>query len=499
MPALELLTNDEMGRADRLAMASGVPSLTLMENAGQAVAEQAGAMVEPGARICVLAGPGNNGGDGFWAARLLQRAGFDVEIALLGDRDRLTGDAAEMSQRWTGTVGELATGCWQDADLVVDAIFGAGLTRELSGAVAAVAKELNDSGAKVLAVDVPSGVNGSTGAADVNAISAAATVTFFRRKPGHLLEPGRALCGEIIVADIGIPVDVLGEIGPQASANAPGLWLPAMPWPANSGHKYDRGHAVVVSGPPHATGAARLGAEAALRVGAGLVTMASPPEAVAINAAHLTAVMLKPCDGAAELAGLLMDVRKNAVLIGPGAGIDRETCLMAQAALASKAAVVLDADALTAFEKKPDELFDAISDRDGPDRKVVLTPHSGEFSRLFSDVQGEASKLDRARAAALASGAVVVLKGPDTVVAAPDGRACINENAPAWLATAGAGDVLAGMVAGLMAQQMPTFEAACAAVWMHGECANQFGIGLIAEDLSPMLPCVLSDLAEETK
>jgi NAD(P)H-hydrate epimerase len=489
---LALLTNEEMGQADRLAIAAGIPSLTLMENAGTAVADEAACMASPGARIAVLCGPGNNGGDGFVAARHLRDQGFDVHAALLGTVDALKGDAAAMARRWTAAVAELSPTSIDQADVVIDALFGAGLARPVAGIAADVISALNASSVRVLAVDVPSGLDGTTGVATGPVVEAARTITFFRRKPGHLLMPGRALCGEVVVANIGIPGSVLGEIAPKAWANAPGLWSAGFPAPRIDGHKYGRGHALVVSGPAAHTGAARLGARGALRIGAGLVTVASPADAVAVNAAHLTAIMLAPFDGADGLARILADKRKNAVLLGPALGVGAPTRDLVVAALASGAATVLDADAITSFAGEPDDLFRAIAGE--RQRPVVLTPHDGEFKRLFGDVETP-SKLERARAAAQRSGAIVVLKGADTVIAAPDGRAAINANAPPGLATAGAGDVLGGFVAGLLAQGMPGFEAACAAVWLHGAAASAFGPGLIAEDLPETLPQVLRALS----
>ena len=351
----------------------------------------------------------------------------------------------------------------------------------------------------ILAVDIASGVDGNTGLTlGTHVVRAARTVTFFRRKPGHLLLPGRSLCGEVVVADIGVPATVTKVIGPKIFANCPGLWLARFPLPDASSHKYTRGHAVVVSGGIESTGAARLGARGALRAGAGLVTVASPLDAVATNAAHLTAIMLKGFDGPRGLGAILADARKNAILIGPGSGVSIATRLLVQVALEFDAACVLDADALTSFTLDQDDdeqpviehLFALIGEN--PQRPVVLTPHEGEFKRVFGELPG--SKLDRARAASKRAGAIVVLKGPDTVIAAPDGRAAINENAPPWLATAGSGDVLAGIVSGLLAQNMPAFEAACAAVWLHGAAATNFGRGLIAEDLPDLLPQIIAQL-----
>ena len=494
----ELLTTRQMAEADRLTIAAGTSSLDLMERAGRAVADEAQRMVPPGARIAVLCGPGNNGGDGFVAARLLALRGFLVDLALLGRREALTGDAAEMARRWSGPVaacGPLQPGT---CDLVIDALFGAGLSRPLDGTAAAVVASLPVIKVPILAVDVPSGLDGTTGTSLGPVLQATRTVTFFRRKPGHLLLPGRALSGTVVVADIGIDGSVLRVIDPRFAAITPALWRDVFPWPRSDGHKYVRGHAVVVSGPACATGAARLGARGALRVGAGLVTVASQPDAVAVNAAHLTAIMLAPFEGPRGLAEILSDERRNAILIGPGAGVSIATRLLVQVALEFDAAVVLDADALTSFTIDQDDdaepvvshLFGHI--RENPHRPVVLTPHEGEFKRVFGEMPG--SKLDRALAAAQLAGAVVLLKGADTVVAAPDGRAAINDNAPPWLATAGSGDVLAGFVTGLLAQGMPAFEAACAATWLHGACATEFGPGLIAEDLPETLPRVLNRL-----
>jgi NAD(P)H-hydrate epimerase len=504
MNGLELLTNAEMAQADRLAVAAGVPSLTLMENAGRAVAAEATRMAPGGTRVVVLCGPGNNGGDGFVAARLLARDGYDVRVGLCGARNALRGDAAQMAARWGGPVADAREIDVAASDLIIDALFGAGLSRPLDGAAARLLGRIESeaAGVPVLSVDVPSGLDGTTGMAAGPVVLASRTVTFFRRKPGHLLMPGRALCGEVVLSDIGIPGSVLNEIAPPTRANAAARsnasWLARLPVPAPTGHKYSRGHAIVVSGPAHRTGAARLGARGALRAGAGLVSVASPPDAVATNAAHLTAIMLEPFDGPRGLAEVLDDPRRNVVLIGPGAGVGLATRLLVQVALEFDMAAVLDADALTSFTIDQDDdeepvvahLFSLI--KEVPGRNIVLTPHEGEFKRVFGDLSG--SKLDRARAAAQTAGAVVVLKGPDTVIAAPDGRAAINDSAPPWLATAGSGDVLAGFITGLLGQNMPAFEAACAAVWLHGECANVFGAGLVAEDLPEMLPGVLSRL-----
>ncbi len=493
---IELLTSAEMAEADRLTIASGVSGMALMENAGRAVADAVTTRAPLGTRVVVVAGPGNNGGDGFVAARYLAERGYPVRVLLVGDPVRLKGDAAEAARRFKGETGTAAPEALPGAGVVVDALFGAGLDRVVEGLPRAMIEAMNGCGAPVVAVDLPSGVNGTTGAVMGVAVSARETVTFFRRKPGHLLLPGRLCCGSVRVADIGIPSDVLAAIRPKAFVNRPDLWRRDFPVPRIDGHKYSRGHAVAVSGPMWRTGAARLAARAALRAGAGLVTIASPREALAVNAAASLAVMVRPVDGPAELSDFLADRRLNAVVIGPGGGVGPQMRALVGAVLAGDRAAVLDADALTSFADDPAELFSAITVRAGA--PTILTPHEGEFARLFGRAAGAASsKLDRARRAAEASKAVVLLKGPDTVVAAPDGRAAIADNAPPFLATAGSGDVLAGLIAGLAAQRMAAFEAACAAVWIHGEAGAEAGPGLIAEDLSEMLPRIYARLFGE--
>jgi hydroxyethylthiazole kinase-like uncharacterized protein yjeF len=482
---LELLTPAEMARADAAAIAGGIPGIDLMEAAGRAVAG-AGLDMSHGGAVLVVCGEGNNGGDGFVAARHLAVAGRPVTVALWGDPDRLRGDAAVAFRRWRGPVVP-ATHPLPPARLIIDALFGAGLDRPVTGAAAEIVGAMNRHGAPVLAVDVPSGLDGATGRADGAVVQAQATVTFFRKKPGHLLHPGRGLCGTLRLAQIGIPDDVLPAIDPRVFENAPELWSDALPEPSQLQHKYTRGHTVVVSGGSTRTGAPRLAARAALRSGSGLVTLASPPEALAVNAGHLSAVMLRRIDDADALTALLDDRRFTAVALGPGLGLNQDHQALVLAALAGPQATVLDADALTVFAGEPDRLFAAIAGAPAP---VVLTPHEGEFARLFPTL-GEGTKLARATLAARRTGAVVILKGPDTMIVAPDGRAAINANAPPWLATAGAGDVLTGIVAGLLAQGIPAWQAACAAVWLHGAAGSEAGPGLIAEDLDSALRTVI--------
>jgi ADP-dependent NAD(P)H-hydrate dehydratase / NAD(P)H-hydrate epimerase len=483
----ELLTPEEMSRTDRLAVAHGVDSFDLMRRAGAAVAASAGRMAGSG-ELLVLAGPGNNGGDALVAAAELRAQGRQVRVALLAEPASLSGDAARAREMWGDQVQLADEDLDWGSDLILDGLFGAGLQRPLEGRAAYVVEAANAASRPILAIDLPSGIDGRTGEVKGTAIRAARTVTFFRLKPGHLLYPGRGCCGAVELAQIGIPDSVLEEISPFCFRNGPALWGSALRPPDATAHKYDRGHVCVLSGPAYSTGAARLAAAAALRIGAGAVTVVSPPDALLVNAAHLTAIMVRRFDTPDDLAEFVAERRVRATVAGPGSGVGEGTRATIEALLATDTALVLDADALTSFANAPESLFGAITGRAAP---VVLTPHGGEFARLFGS---GGVRIDRARQAAARSGAVVILKGPDTVIAAPDGRAAINDNAPPHLATAGSGDVLAGMAAGLLAQGLPPFQAASAAVWLHGAAGAALGRGLTAEDLPGALPGVLQRL-----
>jgi len=485
----EIFSIARMRSADAAAIAAGIAGIELMENAGAAVAEAITARFVR-VPVVVLCGPGNNGGDGFVVARRLARAGWPVRVALQGRHERLRGDAATAAKAWSGGTVALEPGVLQGTGLAVDALFGAGLTRPIEGMARATIEAVKEASLPVVAVDIPSGIDGDTGAILGVAAPARLTVTFHRVKPGHLLLPGRDYVGELVIADIGIPEHVPEQLGVRSWANRPKLWQASLPRRTASSHKYRHGHALVVGGGPASSGAARMAARAALRAGAGLVTVICPEVAVTIYAAQLTAVMIAPYADHAGFVRHFEDPRRNAILLGPGGGVGEDLRQRVLAALASGKACVLDADALTSFADQPSALFAAI---DGP---CLLTPHEGEFKRLF-DHDGD--KLTRARNAAAESGAVLLLKGADTVVAAPDGRAVVQPDAPASLATAGSGDVLAGIALGLLAQSMPVFDAAAVAVWLHAEAARGLGAGMIAEDLIEALPGPLTELAQRPR
>lgn len=519
---MELLTAAEMRGAEEMAIASGgVTGLELMERAGRGVVDAALAwrpeLSRAPGRAAVLCGPGNNGGDGFVIARLLVDRGWTVEAFFYGDVARLPADAAENHRRWLAMGGEVqpleaAGPALPHADLVIDALFGTGLTRPLEGAAAALAEEVSGtlSLGRFVAVDAPSGVCLDSGRALGAAFHAELTVTFHRPKLGHHIGDGPGRAGALQVVDIdlgaGLAIADLGVPRPGGAApvaaliERPKVWLGK----GAGGHKYSHGHALVLAGGVGKGGAARLAARAALRLGAGLVTVAPPPAALIENAARLDAIMLHAVRDAEALAELLADERLNAVVAGPGLGVGEVTRAKVAAALGGEGrGVVLDADALTSFAETPEELFALTRGK-----RVVLTPHLGEFGRLFPDLKARLdepatrgpaySKVAAAREAAARAGCVVLLKGPDTLIADPSGEASVvsahYERACPWLATAGSGDVLAGLIGGLLARRFAPKRAVETAAWLHQEAARRFGPGLIAEDLPEEMPALLRDL-----
>jgi NAD(P)H-hydrate epimerase len=479
-----LMTVAEMTAADTAAPSFGMPSMTLMEHAGRAVADEIGKRFTP-RPTAILCGPGNNGGDGYVAARTLRQRGWPVTCHALGDPSALRGDAAAAFGLWLGETLPLSEDLPQ-AELLVDALFGAGLSRPLTGAAAALAQFSSAVRDRIVAIDVPSGLQGDTGCPLGGvAVHAGLTVTFVRRKPGHCLSPGRYVCGEVATAGIGMPDGALPAVsrlhaltGLAAREGDP------------AAHKYDRGHCLVISGPAETTGAARLAARGAERSGAGLTTVAAGPAAARIHAAHLTSIMVRVFEAPDGLAELLADRRRNAIVIGPGLGLTSAASALLDLALAAGRACVLDADALTLVGKRQSWPLPS---------GMILTPHGGEFARLFPDIAEalpQTGRLAAARTAARRAGCVVLLKGPDTVIAAPDGAAVIDTTAPPSLAIAGSGDVLSGLIGGMLVQGYAPFEAAVTGVALHAAAARAFGPGLVAEDLPGAVPAVLAGLAE---
>lgn len=476
----ELLTPEQMNKADQLTIAGGIAGIELMEAAGRSINLVLQQKFPQARDILIICGGGNNGGDGFVIARLLANSGLNVDLFIAGDTDNIRGDAALALSRTGPDVKLVKAIADKPYDLIVDALFGAGLDRAITGNRAAIIEAINGSDTPVLSVDLPSGIDGATGAILGCAFNATVTVTFFRKKPGHVLYPGRQNCGELVVAQIGIRSGVLKKLGITSRLNRPNLWHDQYPVLKSDGHKFDRGHSLIVSGELPMSGAARLCAGAALRTGSGLVTIACSKDVLSANAASLSAIMLCEASDEGALLKVLEDKRMNCIAMGPGMQPDSTTRGKVLALLSAKRHMVLDAGALSAFNDHQDELFDAIK---ANGQSVVLTPHAGEFSRLFPDQHDVQSKITCTQKAAKRAGAIIINKGADTVIAAPDGRSAISDNAPPWLATAGSGDVLTGIVAGLLAQGMAGYEAANAAVWLHGDAANRMGAPLISSDL----------------
>lgn len=489
-----LLSAQQMRQVEQGAVQADIALMVLMERAGLAVAEQIMARYSKCPTI-VFCGLGNNGGDGFVVARHLAAKGWPVRLLLLGKLEDLTPEAKIAASRWRGsvitaTLPVLESAVQKGGKLIVDALYGIGLRRAITGETAAMLQFINRCGLPVVAVDIPSGLQADTGQVFGQAVVADVTVTFFRKKLAHVLMPGRMLAGEVVVMDIGIPETVLHNLTLQLCENNPDLWLADFPQPQLNMNKYDRGHLLVLGGAV-LTGAARLAAQAAQRMGAGLVTIAAPQRAFIIYAASLTSIMVQAVEEDetgfnVSFQKLLEDRRRNVVLLGPGAGVGATTKQAVLLALTAGKPCVLDADALSVFHEDAASLKRLITPH------CLLTPHEGEFARLFAGVVDMTQdKISRCKAAAAYIGCAVLLKGADTVVASPEGLAVINSNAPATLSTAGSGDVLAGFIAGLMAQGVEAFQAANIAAWLHGAAAAAFGPCLIAEDIIAGLPQVL--------
>ncbi len=484
-----ILTTEQMAKADQICISEleqlGRSGADLMEEAGLSVVREI-ERVGRGRKVLVLCGPGNNGGDGFVIARHLSCSGWQVQVALLGKVNDLRGDAAKMAERWEGDFESIYQTCLEGHDTIVDAIFGTGLSREISANLKEVFENINKLEAVKIAVDIPSGIDGNTGRILGSAIKADHTITFCRLKPAHILYPSKEICGEVTIADIGIADRIVQKTNPDIFVNYPSLWQDKLPKFSGDFHKYDKGHAVIVGGDKIHTGAGRLAAMAALRVGAGLVSVSSPDDALDINAAHLTSIMIRK---RTEILSDLENEKLNCWCIGPASGVNEATKADVIEILEAGRHTVLDADALSVFEDNPELLYQKLS-KNG---RAVLTPHAGEFARIFPGIK-DLDKLSAAKEAAKLSNSVILYKGADTVIAEPNGRTAISKNAPPFLATAGSGDVLAGLICGLIAQNMDVFEAACAGQWIHSECANEFGEGLISEDLLLVISQVLKRL-----
>lgn len=500
MTSLTILTCDEVRAAELKAVEHGISLWALMQKAGQACADVLHAEFPEG-RVVVLAGPGNNGGDAFVAAQRLRDLGRNVWLFDLAPKGERSVEGQRAVAAMMGARQPLEDLRLEADDVVLDGLFGAGLSRPLSGEAGYAVEQVNASGARVVAIDVPSGVHGDGGAVDGLAIRADVTVTFCCKKPAHVLQPAASLCGEVVPAEIGFGPFVEAVGGGRLCENGAALWAHALNWPRAVAHKHARGRLAVVSGGIASTGAARLAAQAGLRAGAGVVTLYCPPGALMAAASSLTAVMVSSFVDAESLEA--QTERAGAVVIGPAAGVNAGTRANVEALLRAGRRCVLDADALSVFGDDAKSLAlltvegEMMRENDGLPKGAfaVMTPHVGEFERLRPGLLAKSpSRITAAVNTAAMTGCVVLLKGPDTVIAAPDGRAVVNTHATPFLATAGSGDVLAGIIGGLLAQGLDAFDAACAGAWMHGDAGLRAGPGMTAEDLDGALRETIAQL-----
>jgi len=482
----EILSTHQMKLAEQASCKGKITSFVLMQRAGKAVAE---GIISKYTKqpVLVLCGLGNNGGDGFIAAATLKKKNWPVTVACAVDIHDLQGDASRAAEAWVGDVISFSDLELPDEGLIIDAVFGTGLSRPVDGQIYKTLISLRETDCPIISIDVPSGTNADTGDCQECTPQAELTITFQWKKPAHLLLPARVASGEVSVVDIGITEDALINIEPFMLENSPALsWGETDFEKPIYAHKYHHGHAVILGGRTM-TGAASLAAVAAMRMGAGLVTIVAPAETSIIHQLHNPSLLVEPIGELARFKEHIKDSRRNAVLIGCGAGTENVSALKKvvfdSIQFAPQKICVLDADALSVFSDDPKPLMGALG------ANCILTPHEGEFSRIFPDIRG--SKTERAFAAAKRSGAIIVLKGADTVIASPDARLVINSNGLGWLATAGTGDVLAGMIVGLAARGLlDPFDIACAAVWMHGRASECAGSGMISSDLERFIPAV---------
>ncbi|MEO1041400.1 MAG: NAD(P)H-hydrate dehydratase [Pseudomonadota bacterium] len=474
-----LLTPVAMAAADQRTIDAGTARGTLIARAARSVFRILRAQFTR-RPVTVLCGPGQNGEDGWMLAALLADAGWPLEIIDLGGGLQIDDPAPEGLASYVRPSGIFAP---TSSSLIVDAVLGAGLARPVSGEIARVFEKLNQSDAKVLAIDLPSGIDGATGEVRGQAVHADVTVTFHRLKPGHLIGDGAELSGRIFLCDIGIAPEA-----DDASAvwNAPCLWRDSLCGLVRETHKYARGHVCVIGGPGLKGGAARLSARAASVSGAGAVTYLSPLSGAEFAAATFDAVMVKPLGDREALDAFLRD-RVGAVVLGPGMGHAEKAEEAVKAVLETKLPCVLDADALTLYEGRTDELFEHLHGA------CVLTPHEGEFSRLFPDLSGD--KRIRTEKAAELSGATVLLKGSTTVIAKTGEPTVISSHGSPALATAGSGDVLAGLIGGFLAKGVTPVKAAAAGAWVHADAARDAGPSLNADHLPARIVSVMEALS----
>ncbi len=485
-----ILSNSEMAQADLITIKDGLTSIQLMKNAGKAVFKNL-PIIQQG-KVLILCGPGNNGGDGFVISNLLIKANLQVEIYHPFELKNRSRDCQFYFQKINKSNFIESISDFEQYEYIVDALFGTGLSRELSEKYIKLFEKINYSNKPIIAVDIPSGINGENSLPQPTALNCTKTITFFCKKKCHLLLPSKKYCGEVILEDIGISKNVFKIMNPKIKKNDPSLWIKNFPFPSTMDHKYSRGLLIINTGPKFQTGAARLAGRSALRVGAGAVRLVCDKESAEVLEPQISVEMLSVISEKNELQSILKDKKISSVLVGPGNGVNDETKARTLLSLALVDHVVIDADAISCFANNPEELFIDTYPH------TILTPHEGEFKRLFgSNFSENDDKVVRCVEAAKISGSIVLLKGADTVIADPYGNVVINSSEAPYLATAGSGDVLAGIIASLVGRnKMSAFNAACAGAWIHSYLGEYLGAGLIAEDLIDNIPFAVKKLQQ---
>jgi len=472
---------------DKRTIKKFIPGYKLMENAGGVIFKIIKKKFKKKKKIKILCGPGNNGGDGFVVAKLLEENGFqDVELFCLVTKNKLKGDAKIAANNFNKNLKSFNDFKISSNDLIIDGIFGSGLKRNISGNLKKIIEKINLKKPYCISIDTPSGINGDTGEIQGTALKSNDTITFTTKKPGHLLSPGSEYCGNVIVGDIGINLEKL-SFKPRIFENHPDNWRSKFPWPNQKSHKYTRGFSLIICG-EKMTGASRLAARAAARIGCGLLCLGVPRKSFNIYSTENPIALIEIVDDKKDLNNLLKDKRINTILIGPGFGISKKKLeLILKVVKEKKRLIVLDADALKNNFKKI-----LLKNK----TKIVITPHEGEFLQVLKDlnIKNKKNKFSIVIEFIKKTKINLILKGNKTLICSQDGKISINTNTSPFLATGGSGDVLAGMITGLISQGMDIFNACCASVWIHGEIGRMKGPGLIAEDLPEMIPKVLKKL-----
>jgi len=476
---------EEMRRFERLNFTKK-QSYEFMERAGHEVFKLIENNFTKKQSVIVLCGPGNNGGDGFVVARYLMEEGYKVKVYTFANKDNYIGDALEALKNFKGVIKALSFFNLEKKALIVDALFGIGLKRKIKGRLKKIFQQIKKSNNPVVSVDIPSGISSSDGKILGSAIKATFTVTFHRKKAGHVLGDGKEFSGKLSVVDIGFSNKKMKN---RYIENSPHLWVKYFPWKKISGHKYSRGRVVVHGGQKEFTGATILSAQAALRTGTGSVKIICSKNTLQIYSLKFPSVLKTEINNIYQLEKFLKKEKITSILIGPGAGSNKKVKEIVKLILRKVKYAVIDADALTCFKNDLKSLYNLL------DKNKIITPHLGEFHRIFPTIKKKLNNVDKVLIATKLTKSNIVLKGSSTIIISYDKKIIINDHSSSELAVIGSGDVLSGLIVSLVGdKKMSPFLAGCAATWIHGDIAKKYGKGLIAEDIVKGIPAALKRL-----